>query len=291
LEEELNKIKKENEQLSEQLKSDAESSEKNLMSVKKQADLRMASIKKQYENESQSKLEELNSKNYELELKLKEKNNLIEIFKSEGDSFSVKLSQLEDELSKKFESEKLSLQEEYENKIKHYEDLLDELNNKKIESENDKLKDKEILLGNLRKENEQLNRKLEDLRIAHDELVDEKTSLVSSISKAKSDASDDELNRLTSLLKEKERIINDLELKMSKANSKSVYEDSLGYVQTQNLKHSNTRSLMAESSDQDSLSSKNNFYNHCLEATEIDYLRQIIYSYMMGVDPVVIFFY
>ena len=50
-------------------------------------------------------MEELNTKNYELELKLKEKANLIEIFKAESDSYSVKLNQLEEELNKKFESE------------------------------------------------------------------------------------------------------------------------------------------------------------------------------------------
>ena len=41
-------------------------------------------------------------------------------------------------------------------------------------------------------------------------------------------------------------------------------------------------------SDQDSLGSgRNNFQQMCLESTEIDYLRQIVYSYMMGTDPVV----
>ncbi len=31
--------------------------------------------------------------------------------------------------------------------------------------------------------------------------------------------------------------------------------------------------------------------NHYLEPTEIDYLRQIVYAYMMGTDPIVIFFF
>lgn len=45
LEDELNKAKKENEQLSAQLKSDTEMNEKNLQSMKQKAELKMASIK------------------------------------------------------------------------------------------------------------------------------------------------------------------------------------------------------------------------------------------------------
>lgn len=49
---------------------------------------------------------------------------------------------------------------------------------------------------------------------------------------------------------------------------------------------SNYRSLMTEYSDQESINSSK-LNSMCLEATEIDYLRQIVYSYMMGVDPLV----
>ena len=231
-------------------------------------------------------MEELNAKNYELELKLKEKSNLIEMLKSESVSFSGKLNQLEEELNKKFDSEKLDLKEELENKIKNYEELIQELNEKKSEGETGR----DNLVVNLRKENEQLGRKLDDLKIAYDDLVDEKNNLKSSLAQIKSNPSNDsnEINRLNSMLKEKERIISDLESRLS-VKLKSVYEDSLGYTATQTLKYNTSRSLMAESSDQDSLGSKNNLYNQCLESTEIDYLRQIIYSYMMGVDRVVSF--
>lgn len=49
---------------------------------------------------------------------------------------------------------------------------------------------------------------------------------------------------------------------------------------------------MAEMSDHESLSSPRSVNSHqhhsfmTLEATEIDYLRRIVYSYMMGTDPV-----
>lgn len=51
---------------------------------------------------------------------------------------------------------------------------------------------------------------------------------------------------------------------------------------------------MSESNELESLNSprlqnsNNNHHNfpHSLEATEIDYLRKIVYSYMMGTDPV-----
>ncbi|RNA06163.1 golgin subfamily A member 4 isoform X2, partial [Brachionus plicatilis] len=288
LENELSQVRKHNDELVNQLKSDVESKEKNLMNVKKQADLRMASIKKKFENESQSKLEEINAKNYDLELKIKEKNKLIEMFKTENDNNVIKMNQLEEELEKKFVSEKLILQEDFGNKVKNYESIIEELNLRKEDYEAQMTNDKNNLVSSLRNENSQLSRKLDDLQFAYDELLDEKNNLKFNLNELKENGPSDnqEANRLNSLLKDRERVINELEQKLSLYVNKSAYEDSLGYVSSQNLKQNNTRSLMMESSDQDSLGSKTNLYNHCLESTEIDYLRQIVYSYMMGIDPV-----
>jgi hypothetical protein len=67
--------------------------------------------------------------------------------------------------------------------------------------------------------------------------------------------------------------------------------DEGSYYLNNNLKYppnNSDRSLMTEIiSDQDSQNSSNlNLSSMGLEPTEIDYLRQIIYSYMMGTDPI-----
>lgn len=214
------------------------------------------------------------------------------MFKAENENFLLKINQLEEELNKKFNAEKLILEEEFEKKAKNYQSMIDELNFRKEELEAQISNEKNNLVNNLRNENSQLSRKLDDLQFAYDELQDEKNNLKFNLNKLKeeSPSANIETNRLSVLLKDKERLINELEQKLSVYINKSSYDDSLGYVSSQNLRQNNSRSLMVESSDQDSLGSKTNLYNHCLESTEIDYLRQIIYSYMMGIDPVVILY-
>lgn len=215
------------------------------------------------------------------------------MFKSENDNFVLKINQLEIELNKKFEFEKSILQEEFSSKIRNYEFTIEELSLQKKELEAQTSNDKNNLVSSLRNENSQLSRKLDDLQFAYDELLDEKNSLKINLNNLKNDIPSEsfEKNRLNSLISEKDRLISELEQKLNNYVNKSSYEDSLGYVSSQNLRQNNSRSIMAESSDQDSLGSKTNLYNHCLESTEIDYLRQIIYSYMMGIDPVVRFKY
>lgn len=216
------------------------------------------------------------------------------MFKSEKDNFALKINQLEEELNKKFEFEKSIIQEEFDSRIKNYEFTIEDLNLQKKELEAQVFNDKNNLVVSLRNENSQLSRKLDDLQFAYDELLDEKNALKFNLNNLKNDIPSDSLekNRLNSLVSEKDRLINELEQKLYHLNhqvSKSSYEDSLGYISSQNMRQNNSRSIMAESSDQDSLGSKTNLYNHCLESTEIDYLRQIVYSYMMGIDPVVSF--
>ena len=95
-------------------------------------------------------------------------------------------------------------------------------------------------------------------------------------------------------LKQREITISVLEAKLSNADMFSRYltnktssqrtssfgDESFGLRKSQ----SNHRSLMTEISDADTHNNSSMY----LEATELDYLRQIIYSYMMGVDPITI---
>lgn len=73
-------------------------------------------------------------------------------------------------------------------------------------------------------------------------------------------------------------------------NEDSAFYDFGGIKSPQQL----NRSLMTELNDSDGLGLPRNGRNSdhslnsmCLESTEIDYLRQIVYSYMMGTDPIV----
>lgn len=90
------------------------------------------------------------------------------------------------------------------------------------------------------------------------------------------------------LKQEKERIISDLEsrLKASEASSRSYlpHIDYKSSPTTAMASHTFGRSLMTELSEHESNSNHSNHMT--LEATEIDYLRRIVYSYMMGTDPV-----
>ena len=323
LEEELLKARKENSYLTEQQKSSEESAEKSLLIMRQKADLKIASMKKQLENEKSSKIEELNSKNYELELKINEQSKLIDMIKTDSDSCASKLSQLDEEMQSLSE-EKTQLKLELANKDKHYEAFIDELNEKfrkKQETDHEEIEQLKRsqnsfsmsnsrsnqndngALNGLRMENHQLSKQLDELKMSYDELKDEKTQLYLSFNELKNkslvDSSNSsssqslEVSKLNVLLRDKDRLISDLESRLANnkpkapsSNSYSTFSPSFDLNYTSPLNNSNgKRSLMAELSDPDS--SKNFYLNSCLENTEIDYLRQIVASYMMGTDPLV----
>lgn len=165
------------------------------------------------------------------------------------------------------------------------------------------------VISNLKLTNQQLTKQLEDLKFAYDDVKDEKAQLYLSLNELKqkqkieqhslgnfsSSQSDmNEMNKLNNLLKSKDKIISDLEARLA------MTKEPIGFAQnysnnnktSPSLSNYYSRSLMAESSDHESLSNRslNNYNSMCLESTEIDYLRQIVYSYMMGTDPVVSIF-
>lgn len=94
--------------------------------------------------------------------------------------------------------------------------------------------------------------------------------------------------------KEKDRIIDELKKTTSAAPVRS-FVSNIDYKSSPTattVAQQYGRSLMTELSDPEALASPrlNQTYHYpvsmTLEATEIDYLRRIIYSYMMGTDPV-----
>lgn len=150
----------------------------------------------------------------------------------------------------------------------------------------------------LKYENQQLNKQLEELKFSYDDLIDEKNQLLitlnelkqktqsNSHSKSNSLSNENNINeviKLNTLLKEKDKTIIDLETKLALVKSQSKTNNN----------YYNTRSLMVESTSdhESSFDASRNRLNSsmsmCLESTEIDYLRQIVYSYMMGTDPLV----
>jgi hypothetical protein len=129
--------------------------------------------------------------------------------------------------------------------------------------------------------------------MSYDEIKDEKTQLYLSLNSLKQkyetfehqngDSKDSSANSNDAFLKY-------IDKKQKQYNSAAVIVDEGSYYLNNNLKYppnNSDRSLMTEISDQDSHNSSNhNLSSMGLEPTEIDYLRQIIYSYMMGTDPI-----
>ncbi len=267
-----------------------------------------------------------------MESRLKEQTKLIDLLKQECDSYSSKLAQFEEEKSMKLD-EQINFKQTIETKEKHYQALIEEINelNRKKQQQdqneinelNAKLNELKELVetkklvatqslksspysssiydnnseANLKYENQQLNKQLEELKFSYDDLIDEKNQLLITLnelkqksqssghSKSNSTSNENNINeviKLNTLLKEKDKIIIDLETKLALVKSQS---------KTNNSYYS--RSLMVEStSDHESSfdatrNRLNSSLSMCLESTEIDYLRQIVYSYMMGTDPLV----
>jgi hypothetical protein len=259
------------------------------------------------------------------------------LLKNECETYSHKLNIMEFEFSKKLESEQLKSKESLANKEKHYEEFIADLDKKHMQKlELDRVKIENLLaeLENLRsqqvvkaqslftssaqlependlkKQNQQLIKQLEELKFSYDDLNDEKQQLFMSLNELKqkqliasSNQSNEtiELNQtikqLNQKLSDKERQIQALESKLTNSEenfSKFVVKKSnsnnvLNYTNNYKMPSSNLdRSLMTELSDQETSRLSN---SQCLEPTEVDYLRSIIYSYMMGTDPIVIHFY
>lgn len=153
-----------------------------------------------------------------------------------------------------------------------------------------------------KKYNQQLEEQLQELKFSYDELQDEKDQLFLTVSELRQKKSDDSTTELRDTIQQlnasmsvKDRIIASYETKMNvnKDNSFSSFLDkkendvSLSYMSggyRANGSSQADRSLMTELSEHET-SRLNTSQN--LEHTEVDYLKSIVYSYMMGTDPIV----
>jgi len=217
-----------------------------------------------------------------LELKLNEQQKIIDLFKGENETTSLKISQLELELvdlNKVLENEKASLKAELNKKEKHYDGFIEELNEKhKIECE--RLKSSNVgngvmisELSNVKQSNQDLRKQLEELKYSYDELKDEKEQILSSLNELKQNRHDsNETMRYKHQIKLNEKKILDLEEKLMNLSQVKV-NNNTNMVRSQEIinSHSNTRTSSTSAS---------------LEPTEIDYLKKIVYSYMMGTDSI-----
>ena len=175
---------------------------------------------------------------------------------------------------------------------------------------------------NTQKDNyNELTMQLEELKFSYDELKDEKEQLYFSLKELREknnsgkflkkllhftilsncnlikDDSSELIKQLNSTIATKDRIISSYEAKNNNSSNFSSFLDrkssassdnNLSYLNTlTNYKHQNAsnRSLMTELSDGET--SRMNSSSQYLEQTEIDYLKSIVYSYMMGTDPIV----
>jgi chromosome segregation ATPase len=279
-------VKKENESIVQKRDQDSGSSDKSLNAMKQKAELRMASIKKQFENETNAKVEELNAKKYELELKLSEQQKLIDLFQNENDATSLRINQLEHELielNKTLEHEKKNFQDELKRKDKHLNEQMDQLNSKhKLEYERIKSSTSGNQLASnelniLKKSNQDLQKQLDELRYSYDELNDEKKQLYASLNELKQNKHDsNETMRYKHQIKLNEKKILDLEEKLVAMRDQAV-----------KVQQNATTSVMSQYytlGQRTTLSSISNVGS--LEPTEIDYLKKIVFSYMMGTDSI-----
>ena len=262
VEEELLKLKKENEQLIAQRQEEEENNEKNLKSVKQKAELKMASLKKQFENDASTKVDELSARNGELEKQLSEQLKLVEKlqtaekesdFEKQLADLSKRSAERESSLSQEISELKATLAEltniikEHETESRSYREELDLLRSLNDESNSDR-----VLIDGLKRENRELIKSLDDLKYSYDELNDEKQQLYKKLNSSQSNQNQQLKAR-----------IEELEQKLMDMHSKDVDR----YYK--NVTLNDTSSMI------------------CLEATEIDYLRQIVSAYMMGTDPIV----
>ena len=124
-------------------------------------------------------------------------------------------------------------------------------------------------LNNVKHINEDLRKQLDELKYTYDELKDERDQIFTSLKELKqSSQNSNDTMRYKHQIKLSEKKILDLEekLKHVKINSNRLSSDQL--IQSFNQ------------------SGRTSSVNSCLEPTEIDYLKKIIFSYMMGTDSV-----
>ena len=245
-----------------------------------------------------SKNEEATYKSYELEKKLKEQTNTIENLRHDCEAYLQKLNVVEFELNKRLEAEIYRNKEANDLKDKQTEELTKassqkhEIDRVKIENLTSELKSLKSIthtesneLLDLRQQNLDLNKSLDQLKAGYEQLKNETYFL----NQKTSHESAETLKQLNLKLVQRDQQIAVLEAKLannsdnfssflSKKNTDSRNDYSLNYKQP---------TLMRElSSDPEAVKTSGNCQS--LEPTEVDYLKSIIYSYMMGTDPIVI---
>ena len=245
-----------------------------------------------------SKNEEANYKSYELEKKLKEQTNTIENLRHDCEAYLQKLNVVEFELNKRLEAEIYRNKEANDLKDKQTQELARansqkrEIDRVKIENLTSELNTLKSIthtesneLIDLRQQNLELNRNFDQLKSGYEQLKNEKYSL----GQKASNESAETLKQLNLKLVQRDQQIAILEAKLAtnsdnfssflnKKTANSISDYGLNYKQP---------SLMRElSCDPEAVKSSGNCQS--LEPTEVDYLKSIIYSYMMGTDPIVI---
>jgi hypothetical protein len=157
--------------------------------------------------------------------------------------------------------------------------IIDELN-QKHRTECDRLKSSNMgngmmlnELNNIKQNNKDLLKQLEELKYSYDELRDEKEQILSSLNELKQNRHDsNETMRYKHQIKLNEKKILDLEEKLVNMNQVKTSNTSMTKSPAEmNHGYSNQRAASTSAS---------------LEPTEIDYLKKIIFSYMMGTDSI-----
>ena len=183
-------------------------------------------------------------------------------------------------MNRALETEKSNLKEEIKKKESHYDAFIEELNAKhkheyeRLQSTNTGSETVVQELQRVKQNNQDLRKQLEELKYSHDELQDEREQILSSLNDLKQTRNDsNEAMRYKHQIKLNEKKILDLEEKLA-ASSQVKLNNSIYSNQSPEIAQRYSNSTRLGST------------NTSLEPTEIDYLKKIVYSYMMGTDSI-----
>ena len=186
-------------------------------------------------------MDELNAKNAELEMNLKEQLKLVEMLRNECDSMKLRMDEQQLELINKLKDERSRHKEALAEKEKDFDKFAETMNTNnaqreaQLTTEIERLKEKlsemqtrldsssskretQILTKSsadesgdgigIKQENEELTRRYNELKMAYDELSDEKSQLFLSLNELKrkkgaqsSDSASDEVSQLNFIIK------------------------------------------------------------------------------------------
>jgi len=223
-------------------------------------------------------------KKSQLDVKLREK---IADYEKQLHAKQVQFNEISNVQKENMQGQIDSLKEELNEAVQAKQNI----QNQQLQGRESQSSDRQVLA--LKNENYALHKEIEELKMVLDDLNDERSRLNLSLNELKSPhLLNDKIKELTRQNEDKDRSIRELnkrndELKNENNVANKTINDSQSSSETRvnainNRTPTNSKTLLPDLSD-----FSHHFHSSTsnLEATEVDYLRQIVYAYMTGTDP------